>query len=469
MINVAYNEILIYTEDGRKLFPNSNIINYDVHPWHTIDLNTIESIKTKYGIEYPYTLQITDSQELRSQFNRFSPQDFIELLDNNKNHFKMWTLDEVYENGLDFVYPIILYNNELFSKYTTIDLPEKLVVSVKNKKAKICFYQPTEGFYGQRDGDIIWMYNFSERYGFEKEDVIVITANMMSNHYKENLLLNGIIQDNFTIFPYNYFQHNLWFTNCKSLNDGCIEKMRENFRESLLLNKEKKKIYHFLCFNRVAKLHRIAIFAELMTNEILKNKSITTLGGSQNDDTTQFYTMILHGLSNSYEHSKIRLLEYYKNYDSTKHYTYDCDDLENNKANNLNVFAQTNTFVNIITESLIDNRSVFFSEKTFKPMSCAQPFILFGNPFSLKILKEYGFMTFDRWWDESYDNETDFAIRLAKIVNVLKEIATWDMDKCYQVTQEMEKTLINNFNVMISSREVYKLINLLTKEPKELI
>lgn len=469
MINVAYNEILVYTTDGRKLFPNSNIINYDVHPWHTVDLNTIRLIKEKFNIEYPYTLQLSDSQELRSELNRFNSQDFIELLDNNKNHFKMVTLDEMYESGENFIYPIILYNNDLFLKYTTIDLPEKLVSSVLNKKAKICFYQPTEGFYAQNNNDIVWIHNLSKKYGFGKSDVIVIVSNMMSNDYKNELISDGTIIDNFTIFPYNYFQHNLWFTNCKILNDGCVQSMREKFNECLLSNKKSKKIHHFLCFNRVTKLHRVAIFAELMTNEKLIGKSITTLGGSQNGNKEQFFTMILQGLADSYEHSKVRLLDYYQNYDSTKHYVYDHDDLENNKANDLNLDAHKNSFVNIITESLIDNRSVFYSEKTFKPMACAQPFILFGNPYSLKKLKEYGFKTFDKWWDESYDNETDFAIRLAKIVKVLEEIASWDMEKCYQVTQEMEEVLIHNFNNMVSNKEVIKLIELLDSKPIRLI
>jgi len=469
MINVAYNEILVYTTDGKKLFPNSNIIKYNVHPWHTVDLNTIQSIKKKYNIEYPYTLQPNDSKELISELNRFKSQDFIELLDNNKNHFRMCTLDEVYDSGENFIYPIILYNNDLFLKYTTIDLPEKLIKSVLNKKAKICFYQPTEGFYAQNNNDIVWMYNLSKKYGFDKNNIIVIVSNMMANNYKNQLISNGLIIDNFTIFPYNYFQHNLWFSTCKILNDGCVENMREKFNECLISNKESKKLNHFLCFNRVTKLHRVAIFGELMSNDALKDKSISTLGGSQNGNEKHFFTMILQGLADSYEHSKVRLLKYYRDYDSTKHHIYDCDDLENNKANNLNTTAHKNTFVNIITESLIDNRSVFYSEKTFKPMACAQPFILFGNPYSLKKLKEYGFKTFDKWWDESYDDETDFAIRLAKIVNVLKEIASWDMEKCYSITQEMEEVLVNNFNVMTSDKEVMKLIDLLKSKPIRLI
>jgi hypothetical protein len=464
MIKIAYNEILVYTADGKKLFPNSNLIDYDIHPWHTVDIQTIEEIKKDFNIEFPYTLKPEDSNELRGALNRFNCQDFIELLDNHNSDFSTYTLDEVCENEDYFIYPIVLYNNDLFIKYETIEFPTKLVEAVKNKKAKICFYQPTEGFFGQRNEDIIWLYNLSKRYGFNKEDVIIITSNMISNEFKTNLINDGIIEDNFIIFQYNYFQHNLWFTHCKILDNSCVEDMRKKFNECLLLNETNKKTNHFLCFNRVNKLHRITIFSELMTNEKLVNKSITTLGATENGDPNQFHVMIQMGLADSYKHNKQRLLNFYQTYDSTKHFIYDHDDLENNKADDINEGAHTSTFLNIITESLIDPRSVFFSEKTFKPIAMAQPFVIYGNPFSLKKLKEYGFKTFDRWWDESYDNETDFAIRSEKIINTLMDIASWDYDKCYQVTQEMRETLIHNFEMMVSNVELQKLIQLLGKD-----
>jgi hypothetical protein len=86
-----------------------------------------------------------------------------------------------------------------------------------------------------------------------------------------------------------------------------------------------------------------------------------------------------------------------------------------------------------------------------------QPFILFGNPHSLKKLKEYGFKTFDRWWDESYDDETDLDVRLAKITRVLEEIASWDFDKCQKIQIQMEKTLIHNFKKVLGIEELIKL------------
>ena len=161
-------------------------------------------------------------------------------------------------------------------------------------------------------------------------------------------------------------------------------------------------------------------------------------------------------IDGNYKHSKEKLIEFYRRYDSTISSIYDEPDLENNKATNLNLEAHTTSFVNIVTESLINNPSIFFSEKTFKPMFCAQPFILIGNPNSLTKLKEYGFQTFDKWWDESYDTESDFTNRLGKIIDIMEEISTWDKEKMYKITKEMESVFVNNFNVMVNTDEIYQ-------------
>jgi hypothetical protein len=166
-------------------------------------------------------------------------------------------------------------------------------------------------------------------------------------------------------------------------------------------------------------------------------------------------------IDNDYTHSKDRILSFYRNYDSTKHSIYDEPDLENNKASVFNKVAHTESFLNIVSESLIDDTSVFFSEKIYKPIFAAQPFIIFGNPNSIKMLQKMGFKTFGKWWDESYDEELDFSKRLEKIVNILEEISNWSFDKCFDVIQEMEEILVHNFNHMISDEDTFNLFKLL--------
>jgi len=64
--------------------------------------------------------------------------------------------------------------------------------------------------------------------------------------------------------------------------------------------------------------------------------------------------------------------------------------------------------------------------------------------------------------------EKNFTRRFEKVVETLEDISSWDMDKCYQVTQEMEETLKHNFEVMISNDEVIKLFKSLEMKKSDI-
>ena len=87
-----------------------------------------------------------------------------------------------------------------------------------------------------------------------------------------------------------------------------------------------------------------------------------------------------------------------------------------------------------------------------------------GNPRSLEVLRGQGYKTFSKWWDESYDEETDLYKRMDKIFKVMGEIATWDMEKCYKITQEMLPTLIHNFNVLMKGETLQNIFNVLEND-----
>jgi hypothetical protein len=411
-------------------------------------------VEKELDIKFPYTITNEVTEDFKRVMGQFHSQKFEEFFDNTHNVFKAHTLDDAIDKNINFIYPIVLFTPSLYENYPTVDFNERLIKKVLEKKAKICFIQLTEGFFGDKQNDFIWMDNLSKRYGFDKEHLIFICANLKALESKNKLVSKGYVTDSFTIIPYNYFQHNLWFYDNGKMSDlNAQESLKKGFYSSIENNKNHYKTNQFLCFNRVPKLHRMAIFAELKTNKKLTSH-ITSLGASlinrKND-----YLVHIQGLLMNRLH-KEKLIEFYRGYDSTISSIYDEPDLENNKATNLNLGAHNSSFVNVVTESLINNSSIFFSEKTFKPIFCAQPFILIGNPNSLTKLKEYGFQTFDKWWDESYDTELDFAKRLEKIIDVMEEISTWDQEKMYKITKEMESVFVNNFNVMVSTDEIYE-------------
>jgi len=84
------------------------------------------------------------------------------------------------------------------------------------------------------------------------------------------------------------------------------------------------------------------------------------------------------------------------------------------------------TEIEVVLETLFDDDRLHLTEKSLRPIACAQPFIIAGTMGSLEYLRSYGFKTFDSVWDESYDLIGDPEKRLKTIVDLMKQIANWD-------------------------------------------
>lgn len=100
-----------------------------------------------------------------------------------------------------------------------------------------------------------------------------------------------------------------------------------------------------------------------------------------------------------------------------------------------NTADYNNTDIEVVLETLFDDSRLHLTEKSLRPIACGQPFILAATHGSLSYLRRYGFKTFDSIWDESYDLIQDPLQRLIKIVDLMKEIASWD-----EVTREIKLT-----------------------------
>ena len=72
------------------------------------------------------------------------------------------------------------------------------------------------------------------------------------------------------------------------------------------------------------------------------------------------------------------------------------------------------------------------------------PFFEVGNPHTLKKLKELGFKTFDRIWDESYDNELDLNTRIEKIISEVKKLTNISLEELHEKIQKTKNICIYN-------------------------
>ena len=98
----------------------------------------------------------------------------------------------------------------------------------------------------------------------------------------------------------------------------------------------------------------------------------------------------------------------------------------------------------------------YLSEKVYKCFNHLHPFVIVGSRGSIKKLKEQGFKTWDKWWDESYDDIDDGNERYKKVYEIIKFINSKTLDELHQMYQEMIPNLIFNQDKMKYVGENYK-------------
>lgn len=108
------------------------------------------------------------------------------------------------------------------------------------------------------------------------------------------------------------------------------------------------------------------------------------------------------------------------------------------------------SFLQVVTETCYWDTKCHLTEKIFKPIISKQPFILVGCPNNLAYLKSYGFKTFDKWFDESYDSIDDPILRLQAVGNLLDKICSYSLDELTAMLNEMQEVLDYNYNLFYS-------------------
>ena len=100
----------------------------------------------------------------------------------------------------------------------------------------------------------------------------------------------------------------------------------------------------------------------------------------------------------------------------------DTDRFEINHAMDLNSEFYKHFPINVVTETLFFTRSIFTSEKIWKPMLHGQIFLPMAAPYYLKSLRELGFKTFAPYVNEDYDLIEDPIERAQALIKVLEEL-----------------------------------------------
>lgn len=95
---------------------------------------------------------------------------------------------------------------------------------------------------------------------------------------------------------------------------------------------------------------------------------------------------------------------------------------------------------------------VFVSEKTWKPIAQAQPFVVLGCAGTLDLLRQQGYKTFGTWIDESYDSVTNVDQRFKRVWDTVCYLNNLSFDQLHQMHLEMSTTVQHNQRLYWSSK-----------------
>jgi hypothetical protein len=309
-----------------------------------------------------------------------------------------------------YFYIIPIFDPGFFTKNKEIGFSciDKLFLSdIRYGNCKLILILSFEGYSGAKNNyDLEIIDNWCEKEQIPYKNVYYLNGNLISNivALKKNIKIN--------VIPVHIFDS--WI----SIRNVGLNKIVE-------YNPIDKK-YLYLSYNRASRDHRIALGAKLYEKGLLDD-GLVSFGDLKQRERVQH-------IANKLELNETMLTKFIQKTPITID-----RDLRINLATVLSKNDHIKTFISLVTETLIDEDTLFLSEKIWKPISFGHPFMLIGNKHSLKYLKEMGYKTFDKWIDEGYDDFDNYIDRINHIVSELLRFKRMDIQTLVSVREEMKE------------------------------
>jgi len=214
---------------------------------------------------------------------------------------------------------------------------------------------------------------------------------------------------------------------------GYTDKIHETFIDDYYLNKKiiNKK---FLYLNRIPKIQRAYLFNKIWSED----KSI---------------------LENAHWSWNSKGSKDYAFYDST-HPIKSIEGigkttLDDESTNFLGEELIKDSFCSVITESEIEDTSLFLTEKIIKPILLCQPFLVLGSYKYYEMLQQLGFKTFSDFWDEGFESvkvgDTHDGIfkKCDRFYEQISYINSLDISKLENMHKDMIPILLHNRNLLL--------------------
>lgn len=202
------------------------------------------------------------------------------------------------------------------------------------------------------------------------------------------------------------------------------------------------KIKKYISLNRRWREHRVMLVS-LLSNRNLIQHGFVSLGLMQ-EEFTEARSILIDD----------KMLEGFDKLQNKLPLQVDDVDLSINQfqMNSLPVTFYQHSCFSLVSSTMAlseQEPSVGFTEKEIKPILARHPFLIWNRPGVLKYVQNMGFLTFDRWFNESYDKELDDKKRLIKIIDEVERLCMLSFDEWEIILEEMKPVLNHNYNRMV--------------------
>jgi len=201
------------------------------------------------------------------------------------------------------------------------------------------------------------------------------------------------------------------------------ESMVKQFKDAIKSREDREKV--FLNYNRRARPSRCRLVYNLQSSGVIKD-GFVSMGYPADSRHPKVPDSFYAGLP----------------------MPFDDTDLAINQASSFVERDFLNSYVSLVSETSVNPDEIFPTEKIFKPIVALHPFIVLASPRFLEKMREFGYKTFSKWFDESYDLEEDLEKRTNMIVSEIKKLTLMPRSELKEMLVNMLPTLNHNLQTL---------------------
>jgi hypothetical protein len=435
VLKVVYDN---WTDDKFPL-PNGRhpVVNRLIQQELCSSPNTVwYSAQTRIQSQFNDNILIYDHSNFWKYFiDAYSISNAINIEQLQENDIAIWpieirtTLDSIYKEHC------ITVDGEVI-KYNIIDtINPELLLQLKAGRVKILIsyaHDPINHWH-----DLKPVEDFFESHGIDSSNIVVVPGNDYSAEYKQSCPAGKI----------KIIAAELMITQQVALNASSYPRktslgyLSDLVREADLDGEVRSK--KFICFNRTMRPHRYALAYIALKLNLLDNNIMSFLNKGNDDILAIQKELKKFNLKNdtaTYAERIYNLIPYEIDTQHLSSVAKNGFSIENSKK-----IWYTDTYVHIISETtFLEAKSLFISEKTWRPVTNLQPFIMVSSPGMLKKLRGLGFKTFHPFIDESYDLESNDSIRLQMIHDEIEKLNNMSLQEIHDWYYSIKDVLLHN-------------------------